>query len=172
MKRKSTKEQTSLKSWDEVNEKLHRIAEINAVTKKFKAQADLKHLSIDKQLEGETSSLLDEKLSVERDIELYCKDHRDEFANARTRTLNFGLVQLRWLPERVVVLAKWTIDKVIEEIKRQRITSFIRVKEELNRDEIKAAYLGENGLRKLGLALKQDEEFYYEAFEKDLPGMG
>jgi len=163
-------QKTTLKDWGDVNQSLHRVAMINAIIEKAHAESELARLEIDKKLDMMTADVVDEKLGLERNIELFCKDHRGEFGETRTKEFYFGLVKLRWLPPRIIVRAKWTIAKVLEELKRAKLTHHIRVKEELDKDSLKGEDPGK--LRDLGLDLMQDEEFFYEAFKKDLPGGG
>lgn len=168
MAKRLNNQTTTLKSWDDVNTTLHRIAEINARVSNAKAKADLKRLEIERALDDATKVEIEEKLQLEGNIELFCKDHRDEFDESRTKRFVFGLVKLRWLPPKLVTRGKRTWATVLEELKRRKMGDFIRVKEEPDKDALKG--LKEEQLREVGCDLVQDEEFFYEAFETELEG--
>ena len=171
--KKLSDQTTTLQTWDEVNDSLHKIARINATVAKFSSAAEIKKLKIEKELDEQTATFIQQKMQLERDIELFAKDNRDAFDESRTKLFTFGLVKLRWLPKKVSMLPKWTIAKAIAEIKRLKkyADDFIRVKEEINKDAIQASNLPADELAKFGVVMTQDEEFYYESFKTELPGM-
>lgn len=165
MAKKINAQTTSLKSWEDVNETLRLIATINATVDKATAEYNLSRLALDKKLEEKTSDILEEKKLHERNIELFCKDNRSDFDDSRTRTFLYGLVKLRWLPPKLITRAKFTWSRVMEELKHSKMLDYIRVKEEPDKDKLKN--LEPDKLRALGLDVAQDEEFYYEAFQRD-----
>lgn len=169
MAKRITQQSTPLQSWDDINQTLHKIARINATIKRATGEYELRKLDLDKQLEEQTAALLEQKKAHERNIDLFCQKHKGEFDANRTKQLFFGLVQLRWLPPRLAPLAKHTWEWVLMNLKKSGLTKYIRIKEEVDKEALKK--LPEEKLLDLGLRLKQEEELYYEAYEKDLEGL-
>jgi phage host-nuclease inhibitor protein Gam len=155
----------NLKSWDDVNEALRQIARINATIDKATAEYNLKRLELDKKLEEKTCAILGEKKTHEGAIELYCKKNRDQFDESRTKTFFYGLIKLRWLPPRLTTRAKFTWVRVMTELERLKMDEFIRIKKEPDKEKLKTLTLDK--LLQVGLDVIQDEEFYYEAFNKE-----
>jgi phage host-nuclease inhibitor protein Gam len=165
---KKTTSKTSLKNWSDVDEQLRIIAVKDAFIAKKEAEMNAAILKVQKQFEQETADARASKVAAEKEIELFCHEHRDEFVDSKTKVLNYGLVAFRLSTPKLNVLKGFTWDSVIKLLKKFKMEDFIRVKEEVDRDAVKAKITEPKDLAAIGLAITQSENFYYETFKLEI----
>lgn len=168
MPKTKTIQKTTLTSFQDVDQNLKLIGLDKAFTNKREAELNKRVLEIQNKYEEETREARERVMALEKDIELFCSEHRDEFVESKTIQLNFGLVSFRLTTPKLQPLRGNTWEVVLTIIKKLKLTRFIRVKEELDKDAIKAEFTDSRDLAKFGLQLTQSEQFYYEVFEKEL----
>lgn len=105
-------------------------------------------------------------LETARDIvEAYAMQEKDNLFSSKSKTVEFGVgkIGFRKSPAKLVTLDGWTMAKVIEKIKKtfnNNYSEYIRTSEDLDKTNIKK--LSDTDLKKIGLAVEQDEKFVIE----------
>jgi phage host-nuclease inhibitor protein Gam len=168
MAKKKTAQKSSLNSWQEVDECLRSIAEANTTVEKREADMNKRILVIQQSFEQETRDVRDSIVAHEKNVELFCKEHRDEFVPTKTRTLNYGFVSFRNAAPKLSCLRGFTWETVIALMKKLDMTQYIRTKEEVDKDLVKTELTDAADLAQIGLHIDQDEQFYYEVNRAEL----
>ncbi|ATO34613.1 host-nuclease inhibitor protein Gam [Dickeya dianthicola] len=100
-------------------------------------------------------------------IQTWCEAHRDELTNGgkvKFANLTTGEVQWRNRPPSVSIRG---VESVIEFLKRQKLSRFIRVKEEINKDAILNEPTAVKNIP--GITIKKDvEDFSIIPFEQEV----
>jgi len=105
-----------------------------------------------------------------RGIQLFCEARRDELTKGgRVKTFAFATGEVSWRmrPPSIVVRGA---DKVIEWLKAQGWTKFIRTKEELDKEALGRE--PELAIKVPGLSVSQREDFICRPFESKLEEVG
>lgn len=161
-----TDQKTTFSNWSEVDSALKAIAVIT--TKINKEEADWNKELL--KLKNKYTSLLDrynaEKIGLERDIQLFCESQKDIFADTRSRTLNYGIVGFRLGNGALKTLKgiTWEASKALIKASKKFRDSFLRVKEDIDKQAILSADLKKEELAKIGLYVHQEDSFYLEAY--------
>jgi phage host-nuclease inhibitor protein Gam len=163
-KSKTTTKSTLLKIED-VDDSLKNIGYINARIKAAEAVMNEQQLTIQQRYEETTRTDREEKLRLEKEIELYCMSNRDAFGNSKLMRLNFGEVAFRLSTASLRTLKGYTWDSVMRMLKKLNMTQYIRTKEEVDKEALKAQLTDTKDFAQIGLTLTQSESFYYEVFE-------
>ena len=129
--------------------------------------------AVKKRFDKQTRDLREEIKSAEEDIEAFCLKNKGDFEKARSKDFPHGIIGFRNNPPKVeVVNRKYTLKTAIELIKRVYEQKYLRVKEELNKDEILADYankkIDDSALAGVGLRVNQDESFYIDTIAESL----
>lgn len=100
-------------------------------------------------------------------LERWCIQNKHEFERTRMRDLVHGVIGFRTNPPKVSLLnRKYTMNTVLELLKKLRMTKYIRVKEELDKETILSDYLAQDitdtKLASVGLKVDQTEQFVCE----------
>lgn len=98
-------------------------------------------------------------------VNQYTLENKEELFSGNSKTCEFGIgkIGLRLSPAKIVTLDGWTIQKVIDKIKKtftENYTYFIRVSEDIDKTNIKKLSAAE--LKKVGLAVEQEEKVKIE----------
>ncbi len=94
----------------------------------------------------------------------WAEAHPDEFGKAKSLEMLHGIIGWRTNNPSLRTLAGWTWDRVLEKLKALGWLTYIRAREEPNKQALLAdrETLGPDELRKLGLRVMQDDEFFVE----------
>jgi phage host-nuclease inhibitor protein Gam len=117
------------------------------------------------QSAGPLKKAIEDKTAL---LATWAQNAPDEFPKGlKSIKLTHGVVGFRTGTPKLKTLAKWTWDRVLENIKAlPSLKGFLRVKEEVNKDAILSAYSEERlfpqDLRTLGVQVVQDEAFFVE----------
>lgn len=168
MAKTKTTQKSSLTSWADVDESLRVISLENAAVKKAEAKMNEEVLAVQKRFEEETRAGRDKVVANEKQIEMFCKENRDEFVTSKTKELNYGTVSFRNPPPKLTTLRGFTWDTVLALLKKLKMDQFIRMKEEVDRDAIKEQMPEAEELAQIGLRLDQNEQFYYDTKEVEI----
>ena len=161
-----TDQKTTLSSCSEVDSALKAIAVIT--TKINKEEADWNEERL--KLQNKYTSVIDrynsEKIGLERDIQLFCESQKDVFTEQRSRTLNYGTVGFRLGNGALKTLKgiTWEAAKSLIKSSKKWRDSFLRIKEDIDKQAILSAGLKKEELAKIGLYVHQDDGFYLEAY--------
>lgn len=153
---------TTLRSFDEVDDALREVGTITVEIHRAEANLNERIEDIRKQFDESTKAIIERKILLEKNLEQFCKLNRDEFEPTKTRELTFGTVSFRLSPPRLAPLHGFTWAAVLHILKKMKLVEFIRTREDVDRDAIKAAQLSAAKLAAYGLGERQDENFYYE----------
>lgn len=168
-KTKPQKEQeTTLKSWEEVDSSLKAIAVITAKEMALEAEMNGKLQKVEQEYLPKVDRLKAEKIGLERDIQLYCEAKKDMFDESRSYSLNYGKVGFRLGTGALKTLKgiTWEAAKALINSSRKWRERFIRVKEEIDKNAIQTSGMTKEQLAKIGMYVHQEDTFYYEAFLK------
>lgn len=168
-----------LSSWDEVDTTLAEIAMLKASV----AEKISKYNKEEHERRAKVSEIVTPKLeridTLGKAILRYAEDNRQDF-EGKTKSLQHGSVSFRTTPPSVKAKKGFTLASALELIKRSAdfCTSFIRKKEELDKEAILRSYalwantaeeqdlpdgaISDEQLAELGLQVSQEEMFYYE----------
>jgi len=115
---------------------------------------------------AEFTPLQEQIKSLSAGVQSFCETNRDELTlNGKVKTGQFitGTVQWRQKPPSVAVRG---VEAVIETLKRLKLSRFVRVKEELNKEAILNEPAAITGIA--GLSIKKGvEDFVIEPFEQE-----
>jgi phage host-nuclease inhibitor protein Gam len=113
---------------------------------------------------GAISQVLAEKLETVRE---WAETNPGEFIARRSIDLGCGTIGFRTGKPKLKTLARWTTDAVLDALRGLRWgRAYIRVKEEINKEQIiadaTAELLDKEDLQKIGAQIVQDEIFFVE----------
>ena len=163
-----TEQKTTILSWQEADFVLKEIGIASQNIEKQTAEMNLKITAIQEKHQPAIDEQTELKIGLERNLQLFCESKRDEFDEKKTKFLSFGSVSFRLATPSLKTLKGFTWDSVKNLIKSKKklAESFIKIKEDLNKQAILSSDMKESELTKLGLSISQEESFYYEAFER------
>jgi phage host-nuclease inhibitor protein Gam len=111
---------------------------------------------------------LDQKMEHAR---VWSESNLDEFGAARSIETVHGVVGWRTGQPALRTLPGWTFDRVLQTLKTEGAAGYIRVKEEVHKQNLLSdrEALGVEKLRELGLRVVQDETFFVEPKLTEVP---
>lgn len=144
-----------LKSWDEVDETLHEIAEAEMEIEKITTDMNVKIHDL-KQKADQKSKAAQEKIkTLEVQVKQFVEEHREDL-KGKTMSLNHGQVGFRFSTK--VITSK--VEKIIEKLKKFGMNDCINVKETINKEVLRK--YEEEDILKVGASLKKEDTFWYE----------
>ena len=117
------------------------------------------------------TTLSNELTEREAKLREWAEANPDLFGKARSLELSYGFLRFRTGPRKLVTLAKWTWDKVLEALLEKPVTSqwqeYIRREPEINKRKLleatkQSGNLPEAKLRDIGLRVIREESFSIE----------
>jgi len=157
----------SINTFHDVNNALKQIAQYDSF---ISEQEILMNEAINKlksQYEDATADARAKKFALEKELEKFCKQNKNEFGSQKSKTLLYGKIFFRTTPPKVSLLnRKYTITTVIELASKLFKDKYVRIKKELDKDAILASYaakeIDDERLAAIGLKIDQQEKFGYE----------
>jgi len=163
--RTKIKETPNFKTWEDIDNALKEIAE---------AEIDLLDIEgeMNKQIAGakvtaaqEAKPLQDHISALGKDIKAFVEEHREEL-DGKTKTLNFGKTGFRLSTKILLPKAKEKLESLINTLKSRKMHDCIVTTETINKDVLKK--YSEDEIVKVGLVLKKEDVFWYEADREKL----
>jgi phage host-nuclease inhibitor protein Gam len=154
-------EQTTLASWEQVNQALQKIGFLNAAVDSMTGKYAEEHARIDVQAEKHISPLLTEKVALENNIKAFATAHKEELVNGKTKELPAGKVSFKRTRAALKLLNGATWKTVIEKMEELRMLQFLDYTPKVDKEKLKKEAT-EYYLSRIGLEKKSKEEFYYE----------
>ena len=148
-------EGTQYQSWDDVDNALHQIGNIDRELGLLEASANERIDAIKKQTKESAQPLLDRKTSLEMAMKEYCEANRAEFAKVKSKSLTFGEVGFR-LSTKVIIKR---VADTLQALKDLQLFNCIRTKEEPDKEAMKN--LSSETLAEVGAGLKTENAFGY-----------
>ncbi|MDL2313356.1 host-nuclease inhibitor Gam family protein [Desulfovibrio sp. OttesenSCG-928-C14] len=103
---------------------------------------------------------------LEESLGRYAVYHKSNlFISRKSLDLTFGSFGFRQ-SSKLKVLPKYTLERVLQELRDRGLNEHIRVKEEINKESLKG--LPPERLKELGCKLEQKDDFFYELAETEL----
>lgn len=153
--------QNKITTWDEVNQALRRMGEIDIQTQKIAGDLTLAINSQRECADKQSAPLLAERKELEESVVAFCEDHKQEFAKTRSREMAFGLVAYR-VVTRIVIRSK---DACLAAMHALKLTTYIRSYEEPDKEAL--IDLDDAVLAKIGAKRKTEDKLRIEpAIEK------
>lgn len=110
------------------------------------------------RFEAQAKPHADRISELSRGVAAYCEAHRDELTRSgKVKTARLATGEVSWRMRPPSVVPRGGLANVIETLKKLKLTRFLRVKEELDKDAILAEPDAIAGIK--GLAISQKEDF-------------
>lgn len=158
---------STILSWEEVDKNLKLIGNLQNKIKVQEAEMNEKILAIQNSYVNGINKLTGEKQSLEINVELFCKEHKEDLGEKKSKELSFGTISFRLTPPALKTLKGFTwesVKKIIEK-SRKYADKFLRTKVDLDKNAITNDNLPPKDLAALGLHMAQSENFYLEIKE-------
>ncbi|MEJ5227214.1 host-nuclease inhibitor Gam family protein [Thermodesulfovibrio sp.] len=153
--------QAKINSWQEVDEKLRRLGEIEIAIERVQGEMTLRINEIKAEAESKVAHLKQEKKAIEEEITEFCEFHKEEFTKKRSRELTFGTVGYK-VVTKIVIRAKKACVAAMEAL---GLTEYLRVIKEPDKEKMLA--LDDLTLAKVGATRKTEDKLRIEpAIEK------
>lgn len=118
-----------------------------------------------KKAEAECAPLAGAIEEREQALARFAEANKDTlFKKPKSRVLSFGELGFRSSTSTVLLNRQWNWGKVLEVLKQKRLGKYIRTKQEVDKEAVRA--LSERRLAGVGLKVKQEDSFFYEVKEE------
>lgn len=148
---------TQINSWDEVDNTLKRLAELEVGIAKIAGDVTVKVNEIKEHGKDKAAPMQVEKDALEKQITLFCEANKHEFADKRSKELNFGTIGFRIVKSLKLPKAREKIEALIKTIKALGLKDCIAYEETLNKDEL--CDLDDTTFAKIGIKREIKDSF-------------
>ncbi len=150
-------------SFSDADELLLEYAGNEATRAKEEAKMNERIQSIRDDFNARTRDMLQRNAEIEKAIEAFCIQHKDEFEKTKSRELLHGQIGFRTNPPKVSLLnRKYNLKTVLELTRRIFKGGYLRKTEEIDKEKILADYsaksLTDAELAAVGLRVDQQEQ--------------
>lgn len=160
-----------MQDWNDADRKLREIALIDVKVAKASGERDHKQLDAQTEYARVTAPLLATREVLANELEIFYRSQRKkvEAEGKRSIDLNHGRLGMRLTKPALALLKGWKWEKVLYALKERwgkkpdLLEALVTTKETVNKDGVKVN-LSEEDLAKVGLKIKQDDEFFLEVF--------
>jgi phage host-nuclease inhibitor protein Gam len=142
--------------WNEVDQALRRMGEIDIRLLKLEGDMTLKLNEIRAEYDLKAEGLKAEKKKIEENIGLFAEGRKEEFAKTRSKDLTFGMVAFR-IVSKVVVKSKAATLAALHAL---GLVQYIRITEEPDKEAMSGLDAGV--LAKVGASLKTEDKLRIE----------
>lgn len=149
-------ELSKFKAWDEVAIAMKELADIEVSVKQAEALMNQSITDIKKAYEEKVSGEICRKAELEKQIELYTKEHISEFTDKKSKDFTFGKVGFRKTTE----ITTRNVRAIIEACKQNLMYDCIITKESLDKDAL--SKYDDAALMTVGAKRKETEKYYME----------
>lgn len=161
------KKTTTLTSFEDVDQALLELGQHEASIQHEEAVLNDGIQKLRDAFDKATVDVRDRASALQGNIEAYCVEHKDEFEKRRVKELVHGVVGFRTSPPKVMLLnRKYNWKTVLELLKRLRLSRFVRVQEEVDKEALLAASaskeITDEKLAAAGMKIDQGEQFVVE----------
>lgn len=159
---KSEKQIETIADWQQADDFMKQIGDLSLQIKQYEAKANGTINKAKAELAEATDPLLKKITILTDSLEAFAANHVNDFGNAQSRKLNFGL--LGWRRSTSISIKESTLE-LIKKIFGKTADLYIRTKEEVDKDALKE--LTDQQLASLDARRKPKEVFFVEP---DIPG--
>jgi len=148
---------SALMNWDGVDATLKRLCELEVGIAAIEGDATVRMNEIREEAKAKAAPLNNEKEFLTRQIESFCESHKAEFADKRSKELNFGVVGYRLVKSVSIPRDKAKLEALIKSLKAYGLNECIAYKEEPDKEKI--VELDDTTLVKLALKRTVKDSF-------------
>ena len=156
---------STISNWTEVNYLLKQLGKLNVTVQKYEGAATLRINEVKAYYKEKSEPSLKEIKNIESKIKEFAAQNKKEFVKKRNKKLTNGTVSYRRTRKAVCGYT----EAAINALKELNLTQCIRVKEELNKDELLKC--DPKILAKAGISIVEEDKIKiepdYEKFEND-----
>lgn len=160
MARKRVKHESSIQSWDDVNEALRQIAEATIAQNEVEADLQKQILGAKKIADEQSKPYKDRIAALEREVEDFAVEHRSDMGKGKSMVLTFGTVAFRQTTSISLPKAKEKVAYIIRQLKSRSMLDCIAVEEKVSKEALKK--YGADTVNAVGATWKQKDEFGYD----------
>ena len=160
MARKKIKHESSIKSWEDVNDGLRQIAEATIALDEIESDMNKQILGAKKIAEEQSKPYNDRISTLEREIEDFATEHRSDMGKLKSLVLTFGTVSWRQSTSISLPKAKEKLGDIIRRLKNRQMLDCIVVEEKVSKEILKK--YGKDTVQAVGATWKQKDEFGYD----------
>jgi|Deesub1362B_J571_1020462.scaffolds.fasta_scaffold00591_12 phage host-nuclease inhibitor protein Gam len=162
-----TKAITDIKTWDDVDELVKRLGEIEMDIEGKENRMTQEIEAIKAKYKPEINILHAKAKLIREELERFARQHRTDFSGKNTKILNFGKLRFKTPPARLVFLKKK--EEIFDELQKLGFSDCIKIKKEVIISKVKT--LDDGLLQKIGCKKVRDaEKFYIDVFrDKIIP---
>lgn len=151
-------------SYDDADRKILELAKLQSVIAKEEAAMNGKINEVKEKFDERTKDLRAQAQLIEQEISDFATVNKADFMKERTKKLVHGSISFKTNPPKVSLLnRKYNNNTVIELIRKVFPGKYVRMKEEINKEQILIDYseksVDDEKLAGIGLKVDQDETF-------------
>lgn len=160
MARKRVKHESSIQSWEDVNEALRQIAEATIAQNEIESDLQKQILGAKKIAEEQSKPYKDRITALEREVEDFAVEHRSDLGKLKSMVLTFGTIAFRQTTSISLPKAKEKVADIIRQLKNRQMLDCIVVEEKISKEALKK--YGADTVHAVGASWKQKDEFGYD----------
>ena len=169
MPRKRVQKVERLKTWDDVNEALRKVYEMQSAIDAQTGAYNEEEAKRRKQLDEFCNPLRDRIEQIELGLADFCEEHRVDFGEKKSRELPNGRVDFRMTTPKCTTFKGWTWKAVLDVVKNSKFAKrYLKLKEDINKEQILADYaaqeISSEDLETIYIKVEQKETFGYETY--------
>ncbi|MDL2288290.1 host-nuclease inhibitor Gam family protein [Oscillospiraceae bacterium OttesenSCG-928-F05] len=163
-------EQSSLKTWADVNEALREIARCELELQDIEASMNKQIAGIKAVAQSEAKPAQARIAALGKDIKAFVEDHPDDLGKKKTKELPFGKTGFRLSSKIVLPRGQEKVKAVIKALRIRGMTDCIKTEESVLKDALKR--YSEDKIVEVGAALKKENTFWFETDHEKLIASG
>lgn len=126
------KKESIYKTWEEVDKAIKRLGELYIEKQDIEGKLTIRYNELKAYGNEKISGVASEIKNIEKEIERFANQNKEEFLKTRSKKLNFGTISYR-LSKKVVCKC---IESAVMVLKTLNLDFLLRTKTELDKDEI------------------------------------
>jgi len=146
-----------LETWDDVDNAVRRMGELDIALERIQGDLQLSINTLKDQAKARSLPFIDERKALEKQVQLYCEERKDEFVKKRSRVLTYGTIGYRLVRSVSLPRVKDKVAALLKALKAYGLQECIRVEETPLRERIEE--LDEATIAKLGLRRTVTDSF-------------
>lgn len=150
------KKESTFTSWEEVNEEFKKLASLMVEKQKLEGRQTIAINRIKAMISERSKKIVTEMKNIHDNIERFAEANKAEFVDKRSKKMQFGTVSFRYTKK----IQCSNTDNAIKALKAMNLDSFLRIKEELDKEKL--LELEEPILIKAGLSIKREDSIKIE----------
>lgn len=163
------KVENALKSERQVDDALRQVGELEIQIERIELAGNERINKAKAWMEERSADKADRLKVLTLQVQAYAEEKYkdDEFDKTRTKKMQFGEISYR-RSQKLTTAAKIKIADAIKLLKERGLKQCVRIKEELDKEAIRALKLGDDQLKACGLRMKKDDTFGYVIYREKI----